>query len=152
MLFWENEHPDDGVVHHLMVLCYHLQHPSLLSPDGLQGQMRLLADFLEGGITPQEVRWRDRSALDSGNRKYKIKGTPAAHGSYDHPIEWPMTTPDVINAGVDSYCDSVRSWAQSVLQTLRASGNFPPEGHKAENSPHRKSTVLHPAKMRGQGV
>lgn len=30
MLFWEAENPRAGAeVHHLMVLCYHLQHPSL---------------------------------------------------------------------------------------------------------------------------
>ncbi len=127
MEFWESERPDYWVVHHLMVLCYHLQHPRLLSHDGLHAQMRLLAEFLESGTTTEEVRRRDRNALDSGNRKYKIKGTPAAHGAYDRPIAWPMTAPDVIAAGVDSYCDSMRSWAQSTLAALRASGNFLPE-------------------------
>ena len=29
MLFWEAENPANGEVHHLAVLCYHLQHPHL---------------------------------------------------------------------------------------------------------------------------
>ena len=35
LLFWENERPELGEVHHLLVLCYHLQHPSLYSAEGL---------------------------------------------------------------------------------------------------------------------
>ena len=37
MLFWEAEHPAYGAeVHHLLVLCYYLQHPSLYSPDRIE--------------------------------------------------------------------------------------------------------------------
>jgi hypothetical protein len=36
MLFWENEDPANGAVHHLMVVSYHIQHPSLYSPEGLE--------------------------------------------------------------------------------------------------------------------
>ena len=51
MLFWEVENPGDGAeVHHLMVLCYHLQHPSLYSPAGLSEARRLLAEFVERGL------------------------------------------------------------------------------------------------------
>src|SRR5688500_17798962 len=67
-LYWESEDPALGVVHHLMVLCYHLQHPSLYSPEGLRFGRQLLADFVEGGVSPQEVRGRERDRLDSGKR------------------------------------------------------------------------------------
>src|SRR5512145_2930017 len=50
MLFWENEHPPLGEVHHLMVLCYHLQHPSLYAPEGLEYAKGLLVDFIERGL------------------------------------------------------------------------------------------------------
>ncbi len=37
MLYWETEEPSRWAVHHLMVLCYHLQHPHLYSPETLAG-------------------------------------------------------------------------------------------------------------------
>lgn len=122
MLFWETENPNYGEVHHLTVLCYHLQHPSLYSPAGLSGAIHLLTDFWEGGVTPEEVRKRNRAKLDSGTRTWKVKGTPASHGVYDPPMQWTMTAAHVIAGGVDNYCDSVRTWARSVYEALKASG------------------------------
>ncbi len=52
MLFWEAEEPARGEVHHLMVLCYHLQHPGLYSPAGLQHALGLLEDFVVRGQSP----------------------------------------------------------------------------------------------------
>jgi Family of unknown function (DUF5946) len=123
MLFWEAENPNYGLeVHHIMVLCYHLQHPSLYSSEGLYGAIHLLTGFLEGGVTTEEARRRHRATLDSGKRTWKIKGTPASHGVYDPPMQWKMTAATVIAGGVDNYCDSVRTWARSVYEELRASG------------------------------
>ena len=95
MLFWEAENPGYGEVHHLMVLCYHLQHPSLYSPRGLSAARRLLVEFLEQGETPDEVRKRNCASVDSGKRKWKIKGTAASHGSYDLSVQWTMMAADV---------------------------------------------------------
>ena len=124
MLFWEWENTDYGVVHHLMVLCYHLQHPSLYSSEGLHEAMHLLADFWEHGVTTEQVRRRNRSSFDSSTRKWKIKGTPDSHGTYDHPIAWTMTASNVIEGGIENYCDSVLTWARLVIEDLKASGNF----------------------------
>lgn len=120
MLFWEAEYPDYSVVHHLMVLCYHLQHPSLYSPEGLTFSRQLLVEFVEHGVSPQEIRQRNRTIVDSGNRKWKITGTPTSHGSYDHPIQWPMTAADVVAGGSRGYCDNVRAWARSMHDTLKS--------------------------------
>jgi hypothetical protein len=49
MLFWENEVPENGAVHHLAVLCYHIQHPHLYSPGGLAESMGLLAALRDSG-------------------------------------------------------------------------------------------------------
>src|SRR5687768_18585806 len=76
MLYWESEDPTLGEVHHLMVLCYHLQHPGLYSPEGLTAAKNLLVSFLEEGLSTEEVRRRNRSRLDSGKRTFKIKATP----------------------------------------------------------------------------
>ena len=118
MLFWEAENPNYGVVHHLMVLCYHLQHPSLYSPEGLREAIHLLTDFLERGVTTEQVRRRNRSTLNSSTRTWKITGTPASHGAYEHPIAWTMTAANVIEDGKDNYCESVRAWARSVHEAL----------------------------------
>lgn len=127
MLFWEWENPGYGEVHHLMVLCYHLQHPSLYSPEGLRGAMNLLEEFVERGTTTESMRTRNRTALDSSKRTWKIKGTPVSHGVYEYPISWTMTAADVITNGVEHYCDSVRTWAKSINEALKASGNFATE-------------------------
>jgi hypothetical protein len=124
MLAWEIENPSLGEVHHLMVLSYHLQHPSLYSPEGLDGAKQLLVDFLERGLTTSEVRHHIRGSVASDKRKFKIKGTAENHGEYRNPIHWTMTAADVIARGVDSYCDSVRAWAGSVLESLKASRNL----------------------------
>ncbi len=125
MGFWEMENPGvNYAVHHLMVLSYHLQHPSLYSPEGLSGARGLLVDFLEGGISPQQVRARNRDKLDSGRRKYKITGAPDSHGSYDHPVAWTMTAADVIARGESHYVESVNAWAHSILAALKTSENL----------------------------
>lgn len=124
MLFWEAENPANGEVHHLTVLCYHLQHPSLYSPEGLTVAMHLLEGFVVHDATPREVRQRNRATMDSGERKFKIKGTPASYGAYDHPVQWTMTAADVTAGGADHYCDNVRAWTRSVYEALTTSGNF----------------------------
>jgi hypothetical protein len=124
MLAWEFEYPEVNTVHHLTVACYHIQHPSLYSPEGLRGAIQLLSGFLDGGISPQEVRRRDSQKLDSGVRKYKIKGTPASHGVYPSPILWTVTAADVIAGGPALYDQNVKKWARSVLDALKASGQL----------------------------
>jgi Family of unknown function (DUF5946) len=124
MLFWETENQGYGEVHHLTVLCYHLQHPSLYSPQGLSAALHLLADFLEPGLTPDTMRKRNRAVVDSGRRTWKIKGTADSHGAYNRPIQWTMTAANVIENGVDNYRDSVRAWANSIYEVLEASGNI----------------------------
>ena len=120
MLFWEAEYPAYGAeVHHLMVLCYYLQHPSLFSPDGLKEARRLLVEFVEDGASPGEVRQRNRARVDSSRRGWKIRATETSHGSYDHAVAWKMTAADVVAGGSDNYCDNVRTWAALIDETLK---------------------------------
>lgn len=125
MLAWEQENPDNWAVHHLMVLCYHLQHPSLYSPAGLNEAMHLLNRFVEQGATPQEIRKQQAAAVNSRNRTWKITGTPDSHGVYRRSIQWTMTAANVVASGAERYCESVRTWARSVYEALNASGNLP---------------------------
>ena len=123
LLGWEYEYLLFDV-HHLLVLCYHLQHPSLYSPETLTAAMGMLRDFLEQGISPQAMRERIKGRVDSGVRQHRITGMPDAHGAYAHPVAWTMTAADVVAAGLDAYDASVRAWAESVLAALRHSCNL----------------------------
>ena len=126
LLYWEQADIENlGVVHHLMVLSYYLQHPSLYSPDGLAHAKGLLVDFVARDITPQQVRQRDRDKVDSGKRQFKIKGTAEVHGAYAHPVAWTMHTTDVVAGGAEGYVANVHAWAQSIYDGLKASGNLP---------------------------
>ncbi len=120
MLFWEAEFPALGQEHHLMVLCYHLQHPSLYTPEGLNAAKQLLVEFLENGLTPEQVRKQYTSQVDSGQRHWKIKASSQVHGTYDAPMAWTMTAGDVVAGGAENYLQNVRAWAQSVLESLKA--------------------------------
>ena len=124
MLYWENEFPGHGQVHHLAVLCYYLQHPSLYSPEGLAAGMRLLVDFIERGISPQESRRQNREKVNSSNRSWKVTARPGYRGAYTHPVGWRMTAADVINAGAENYIASVQQWARLMLEDLKTSGNY----------------------------
>jgi hypothetical protein len=125
-LYWEHEDIENlGVVHHLMVLSYYLQHPQLYSPEGLDHGKGLLVDFVARGITPQQVRQRDRDKVDSGKRQFKIKGTTEAQGAYTQPVIWTMHTTDVVAGGAKGYVANVRAWAASIYDSLKASGNLP---------------------------
>ncbi|MFN8375399.1 MAG: DUF5946 family protein [Anaerolineae bacterium] len=121
MLFWEAERPELGVVHHLMVLCYHLQHPSLYSPEGLAYGQQLLHDFVVKGISPAEVRQNRKGEVNSKNRQWKVTARPDARGSYDQPVAWKMTAADVVAGGADAYIDNVRLWASLAHDSLVAS-------------------------------
>jgi hypothetical protein len=120
-LFWENEEPARGVVHHLMVLCYHLQHPSLYSREGLAYSRALLADFVERDVSPEEARRRNREVVDSGRRDWSVTARPGNQGAYEQPVQWTMTAADVVAGGANLYVENVKSWAASVNDALRAS-------------------------------
>ena len=124
MLAWEYENPPLWVVHHLLVLCYHLQHPTFYSPAGLADAQQLLAEFVAHSVTPAEIRQRKGAALDSGRRTWKITATSTAYGVYRHPVRWPLTAATVIAGGVDGYCANVRAWAASIYAVLQATGNL----------------------------
>src|SRR5512143_214934 len=124
LLGWEAEYPGYGVVHHLTVLCYHLQHPSLYSPEGLTYAKGLLVDFLEHGKSTEQVRRENRNAVSSGNRSWKVKGKPGSQGAYAHPVHWTMTTAGVATDDRTRYIENVQAWAASILQSLKFSRNL----------------------------
>jgi hypothetical protein len=123
MLAWELDHQLYDV-HHLMVIAYNLQHPSVYSPQTLEDVKGMLVAFLEQGVTPQQMRQKIKRLVDSSVRTHKITGTAEAHGEHAQPVTWTMTAFDVTAAGIEQYYASVRAWAWSVLRALRESGNM----------------------------
>lgn len=123
LLGWETEYPGYGAVHHLTVLCYHLQHPSLYSPEGLAYAKGLLVDFLERGKTTEQVRRQNRSAVNSHKRSWKVTARPGAQGAYEYPVRWTMTAADVAVDDHTRYIENVKAWADSVLEAIKATSN-----------------------------
>ncbi len=117
--------PVRGVVHHLMVLCYHLQHPALYSPQGLENGLELLVLLVVENKSPADVRRINGEKVASDKRQWKITARPNTFGVYSHPMMWDMTAADVVQNGADNYCDSVRDWATKTYHTLQKSGNLP---------------------------
>lgn len=119
MLYWESEDSTRWAVHHLMVLCYHLQHPSLYSAEGLAGARQLLADFVANGLSPEAARRRDRELVASNRREWSITARDGNRGAYERPVVWTMTAGDVVIGGATNYVENVRLWAASVWAGIR---------------------------------
>lgn len=115
ILYWEQEDSRVAAVHHLTVLCYHLQHPSLFTNDALRFGRQQLHEFVIEGLSPQAMRQRIGEKVDSGKRTWKVSGTP---GSYETPIPWTMTIVDAAGHHIDGSWDRVRAWAQSMHTAL----------------------------------
>src|SRR5579859_1456760 len=120
LLGWESEYPGLGVVHHLTVLVFYLQHPSRYSPEALAGARAELAGFVERGETPHEWRRRNRVKLSSSNRAWKITARPGAVGGYGREMPWRLRTPDVAAGGPEHYLENVREWARQAQAVLAA--------------------------------
>ncbi|MFN2196096.1 MAG: DUF5946 family protein [Anaerolineales bacterium] len=125
LLVWEHQQPDLGVVHHLTVLCYHIQHPHHYSRAGLETAIQLLVDFVRHGANPAAVRQQKRAELQSGQRTWKITPTPGDVGVYANPQAWSLTIQTVAAVGPQAYIENVRRWAAAVLADLEAAGNLP---------------------------
>lgn len=124
-LYWEQADMEHlGVVHHLMVLGYYLQHPGKYSPEGLDFAKGLLVDFVARGISPQQIRQRESANLDSGKRAFKIAASPGSHGAYQHPVPWTMRASDVVAGGAENYVVNVQAWARSIHASLLESGEL----------------------------
>ncbi len=121
MIAWEfTNEGGSGVVHHLTVLCYFLQHPAGYSVEGLQNNILLLRDFMNG-MTPAQIRRDRRDQVDSGKRTWKIKGDDV---EYEPPVIWTLTVRDAISGGLQGYCERVHAWAKSVYESLQAAGYY----------------------------
>jgi hypothetical protein len=109
---------DYGVVHHLTVAAYMLQHSSKLTREGWLHMCELLREFLVENKSPEHVRRQNRDLVDSGKRKFKFaskNGLPVINKS-----TWVKTILDVRVESAEVYCADVTAWAKSVLEETQA--------------------------------
>ena len=113
-----------GQVHHLTVLSYNLQHPSVYSEKGLENAKKSLAKFILHPTSYTEHGTEDVKNLASDVREWKITSTVGDQGKYIIKPIWEMTAKDVAEEGVVNYVENVKKWSESVLKALKKSGNF----------------------------
>lgn len=105
-----------GAVHHLTVTCYMLQHNAYSRQVWLEAR-KMLAQFIQEGVTPAEMRNRIRSKFDSAKRaKRPWRVTKGAKLAEFDSIVWSRTIADVRLDDAGTYCSDVKLWAISVLQ------------------------------------
>jgi hypothetical protein len=107
-----------GVVHHLTVAAYMLQHSSKLTREGWLYERELLREFLVENKPPEFIRKQIRDQVDSGKRKFKIAskdGLPVINKSM-----WSKTILNVRAENAEIYCADVITWAKSVLEEAEA--------------------------------
>jgi len=109
----EYENPNTfGAVHHLTVACYMLQH-NRYSPDAWIEARKMVAQFLQEGITPAEMIRQNRSRLNSIHRRWSI--TKGAKLPEFNTIVWTRTMANIRFDNPKVYCADVKLWATSVL-------------------------------------
>ena len=105
-----------GVVHHLTVAAYMLQHSSKLTREGWLHEHILLNEFLVEDKPPAFIRKQNKDLVDSGKRTFKIKSTEGK------PIidktTWTKTILDIRMENAEEYCADVTEWARSVLEDV----------------------------------
>ncbi len=103
-----------GIVHHLTVATYMVQHSSKLTKEGWLFERELLREFLVENKPPAFIRKQNKDIVDSGKRKFKIKsrdGLPVINKT-----TWTKTILDVRTENAEVYCEDVTAWARSVLE------------------------------------
>lgn len=113
-----------GQVHHLTVLCFNLQHPSLYSKRGLEDAKDFLKEFVDKNVSFEEHDLRNRERLSSAVRDWKIAGTPEDHGEYATAPQWEMRAQDVVLGGLEGYGERVKAWSASIYNTLKQASNL----------------------------
>jgi len=106
-----------GIVHHLTVAAYMLQHSSKLTREGWLHERELLREFLVEKKPPAFIRKQNKDLVDSGKRKFKITskdGLPVINKT-----TWTKTILDVRTENGEVYCEDVTAWARSALEDVQ---------------------------------
>lgn len=102
-----------GVVHHLTVAAYMLQHPQQLSMDGWRMMRETLRAFLVEGVSPAQRRKQVRHKMDSGARSWSVRKGPRL--VLPDEFAWSQTIAAIDDSSPEQYCSDIEAWARSVL-------------------------------------
>ena len=105
-----------GAVHHLTVTCYMLQHNAYSREVWLEAR-KMLSQFIQGGVTPADMRKRNRSRFDNAHRAWSV--TKGARLSEFETIVWSCTIADLRLDDPETYCSDVRLWAIRILSDTK---------------------------------
>jgi hypothetical protein len=108
---------DYGVVHHLTVATYMLQHSSKLTREGWLHERELLREFLVENKPPAFIRKQNKDLVDSGKRTFKIKSRDGRR--IIQKSAWTKTILDVRFENAETYCADVTAWAKAVLEDMK---------------------------------
>ncbi len=106
--------PAYGIVHHLTVATYMLQHSSKISREGRLHERELLREFLVENKPPSYIRKQNKDLVDSGKRTFTFKskdGKPVIDKT-----AWTKTILDVCAEDAEVYCKDITAWARSALK------------------------------------
>ena len=106
-----------GIVHHLTVAAYMLQHSSKLTREGWLHERELLREFLVQNKPPAYIRKQNKDLVDSAKRTFKIKSRDGK--SVINKTSWAQTILDVRMENAEVYCEDVNAWARSVLEDVK---------------------------------
>jgi len=87
--------------------------------EALTGLRRNLADALDGRVSMDKLLHRTRRSTDGAIRITRRPGDAKVEW---HRGNWPMTVADVCTATPEEYVQRVMRWANSVRETLDATG------------------------------
>jgi hypothetical protein len=113
-LILEFTDPGYGVVHHLTVATFMVQHSSKMTPEGWRYERDLLREFLVEKKSPAMIRKQLKDTVDSGKRTFKFKsktGVPVINKT-----SWRKTILDVRAENAEMYREDITAWARSVLE------------------------------------
>lgn len=102
-----------GAVHHLIVICYMLQH-NAYSRQGWLEAREMLAQFNRQDIPPEALRKRNFRRFDSRHRQWKLVQGPKI--PQVEAIVWTRTILNVRLDTAEAYCSDAKRWATSVLE------------------------------------
>jgi hypothetical protein len=106
--------PGYGIVHHLTVATYMLQHSSKMTREGWLHERELLREFLVENKPPSYIRKQNKDLMDSGRRTFKFTsrdGKPVIGKT-----SWSKTILDVRVEDAGLYCEDITAWARSALE------------------------------------
>lgn len=111
--------PNFGAVHFLTVACFLIQHRRY-SDEGLHWIAGKLRDYLDSGISAEEIRRLANREASQETRHWKIGR--ASHERQLPTIDWRMRICDVKFAPGEAsgYCQEISQWARLTLEDMQA--------------------------------